>query len=155
MNKISIKGVLVGGLTSLVAAFVLVVPFVLFFGYIGYTAIAPETANMPKEQMQAAAAAAIENSPWWRVMPLLMGLGCSVLGGYVAARFAKHYERLNGLLSALLFVVFDIYGIATGKYSGSLLGSFALVVSAPACGWLGGYLRLVRKRAKGSIEREK
>jgi hypothetical protein len=41
--------------------------------------------------------AAIHANPWLYGTQLLIGLGCSVFGGYVAAWIAKHDELLNEL----------------------------------------------------------
>jgi hypothetical protein len=41
-------------------------------------------------------------TPWLYGAQLLVGLACSVLGGYVAAWLAKHDELLNRTLSAFL-----------------------------------------------------
>ena len=50
----------------------------------------------------AAIASLIHSSAWLYGLQLTIGLGCSVLGGYVAAWIAKHDEPLNGLLSSFL-----------------------------------------------------
>ena len=46
---------------------------------------------------------------------LALGLACSILGGYVAARIAKNGEVLNGALSSFLCILLGIYSAASGK----------------------------------------
>jgi putative membrane protein (TIGR04086 family) len=81
-------------------------------------------------------------TPWLYGTQLLLGLACSVLGGYVAAWLAKHDELLNGGLSSLLCAAIGIYSIASGKDSHAPSVQVLMLISAPVCGFLGGYLRL-------------
>ena len=89
MNKISVKGVVVGGVTDIVAAVILPLPLIVYL-------IATEVTGTPKEPLQAAIMTAIHANPLLYGLESLIGLACSVLGGYVAARVAKHDELLNG-----------------------------------------------------------
>jgi putative membrane protein (TIGR04086 family) len=75
---------------------------------------------------------------------LLVGMACSVLGGFVAAWLAKHHELLNGALSSILCVAGSIWTISTGKDSQPLWTQVLLLIASPALGLLGGYLRLWR-----------
>jgi hypothetical protein len=90
--------------------------------------------------------AAIRANPLLFGLQSLMGLVCSVLGGYVAARVANHDELLNGLLACLLPVALGIFSLATSKNSGPLFLQVLLLVASPLCSRLGGHLRLVQKR---------
>jgi len=65
---------------------------------------------------------------------------CSVLGGYIAARLAKHDELLNGLLSSFLCVSLAVYTIASGKDTNTLWVQIFLLVASPAFALLGGDL---------------
>lgn len=105
-----------------------------------------DLAHTPKEQLGSAIAAVSHATPWLYGTQLLLGLACSVLGGYVAAWLAKHDELLNGALSSFLCVMIGIYSIASGKDSHALWVQILMLMSAPVCGFLGGYLRL-RKRS--------
>ena len=139
MHKISVKGVVVGGVTDIVATVILTIPLIFYV-------IATELTGTPKNPLQAAVMAAIRANPLVYRLQSLIGLACSVLGGYVAARVAKHDERLNGLLASFLSVALGVYSLATGKNSGPLLLPILLLIASPLCSWLGGHLKLVQIR---------
>ncbi|MHB8624408.1 MAG: hypothetical protein ACYC9J_15235 [Sulfuricaulis sp.] len=142
MNKISIKGVLVGNITTLLAGTIVVA---LLFILLGFMVVPPDIAHMTNEQAKAAVAAAAEKSPWSKAIPWIAGISCSILGGYVAAWLAKHNELLNGLLSSLIAVAVGGYLLIVGTDANQLLGLLG-VISNPAGGLLGGYLILVMRR---------
>src|SRR6266516_4024265 len=95
MNKISIRGVVVGGVTDVAATVILTLPLVIYV-------IATELSGTPKGPTAAEVMAVIRANPLLYSLQSLIGLVCSVLGGYVAARVAKHDELLNGLLASFL-----------------------------------------------------
>jgi hypothetical protein len=101
-----------------------------------------DVAHTPKEQLGSTIVAVSHGTPWLYGTQLLVGLACSVFGGYVAAWLAKHDELLNGTLSAFLCVAIGIYSIASGKDSNAHWVQVLILISAPVCGFLGGYLRL-------------
>jgi hypothetical protein len=139
MNKISIKGVVVGGVTDILATMVLTLPLVVY-------AISELTDTL-KEPLQAAVTTIIEANPLLYALESVIELACSVLGGYVAARVAKHDELLNGLLASSLPVVLGAYSLTTASESGPLLLSILLIAS-PLCSGFGGHLRLVQIRGR-------
>ncbi len=143
MNKISVKGVVVGGVTDIVATMALTIPLIVYL-------IATELTGTPKDPLQAAIMAAIRANPLLYGLQSLIGLACSVLGGYVAARVAKHDELLNGLLASFLPVALGVYSLATGKDSGPLLLPVLLLIASPLCSRLGGHLRLVQIRGSAA-----
>jgi hypothetical protein len=143
MNKISVKGVVVGGVTDIVATVILTIPLVIYL-------IATEPTGTPKDPLQAAIMAAIRADPLLYGLQSLIGLACSVLGGYVAARVAKHDELLNGLLASFLPVALGVYSLAIGKNSGPLLLPVLLLIASPLCSRLGGHLRLVQIRGSAA-----
>jgi putative membrane protein (TIGR04086 family) len=98
-----------------------------------------------KELVSSEIAAVSQATPWLYRAQLLVGLACSVLGGYVAAWLAKQDELLNGALSFFLCVVIGSYSIASGKDSNAHWVQILILISAPLCGLFGGCLR-VRKR---------
>jgi hypothetical protein len=136
--RVSIVGVAIGGITDVVASSVLALPVVayvmakydLFHLATGPTAIP----------------SLIHSSPWLYGLQLGIGLGCSVLGGYVAARIAKHDELLNGVLSSFLCTAIGVYSVMSGKDSQSVVVQIFLLAAAPAFALLGGYLRQTQKR---------
>ncbi len=137
MNKISVKGVLVGGVTDVVATVILTIPLIVYM-------IATELTGSPTDE--AAVMAAIRANTLLYGLQSLLGLACSVLGGYVAARVARHDELLNGLLASFLSVAFGVYSLAAGKDSGASLLPVLLLFASPLCSGLGGHLRLVQIR---------
>jgi hypothetical protein len=90
--------------------------------------------------------AAMRANPLLYGLESLISLACSVLGGYVAARVAKHDELLNGLLASFLSVSLGVHSLATGNDSGPLLLPVLLLTASPLCSALGGHLRFVQVR---------
>jgi hypothetical protein len=107
--------------------------------------------HTPKDQLQAAIIAALHGSVLLYTVQFLIGAGCSILGGYVAARLAKHDELLNGSLSSYLCIGIGLYSVVAGKESSLLLLELIGLVASPALGLLGGYLRLAQKRTRGQL----
>ena len=140
MSKVSLKGVLIGGVVDMVASVVLGLPFAL------YTTLKVDLSHTPNTQ--AAVTAAIHGNVPLYAAQLLVGLACSVLGGYVAAWLAKHDEWLNGALSSVLCVALSIYTISTGKDSNPHWLQVLLLMASPLLALLGGDLmrRLRRSR---------
>ncbi len=109
MSKVSVKGVLLGGITDSVASAVLGIPFAI------YAVIVLDFTHIPKSQPHISLAAAIHANTLLYSIQILIGLGGSALGGYVAAWLAKHDELLNGTLSSFLCILIGVYSIASGK----------------------------------------
>ena len=128
---------MVGGVIDIVATVLLTLPLVIY-------AFPTELTGSLKDlaQAQAAVMGTIRASPLLYGVQSVIGLACSVLGGYVAARVAKHDELLNGLLASSLPVALGVYSLATD--AGPLLLPILLLVASPLCSGLGGHLRLVQ-----------
>jgi len=139
MKKISILGVLLGALTDIVSSMFLGIPLGL------YAASKVDIAHMQPDQVQSAIIAIMHNSIPLFFTQLLLGSFCSALGGYVAARIAKHQEILSGGLSSFLCVGIGIYSIIAGTDHNSLLVKVLLFIASPAFGLLGGYIRFRQK----------
>jgi hypothetical protein len=136
--RVSILGVVLGGITDVVSSSVLAMPVII------YVIVKYDLLHAPNGP--AAIASSIHSSAWLYGLQLTIGLACSVLGGYVAARIAKHDEQLNGLLSSFLCISIGVYSVFSGKDSQSLLVQVFLLATAPAFGFLGGYLGQSQKR---------
>ena len=111
--KVSIGGVILGGIVDVVLTNVLAIPL---FAY----AIAKHALlNVPKGQMESTLAMCMLSDPVLLVGQWVVGLIGTVVGGFVAAWIAKRYEVLNGALSAWLCIAFGIYTIviATSRLS--------------------------------------
>jgi hypothetical protein len=140
--RVSIVAVAIGGIIDVVASTVLAIPLVI------YVMVKYDLLQTPKGS--AAIASSIHSSAWLYGLQLAIGLGCSVLGGYVAAWIAKHDELLNGLLSSFLCTAIGVYSVLSGKDSQSMLVQIFLLIAAPAFALLGGYLRQTQKRMGGT-----
>jgi hypothetical protein len=139
MSRISIKGVLLGGIIDVLTTNILAIPLII-------CAVTKfDWTHMPQDQRSAALIAVLHGSVLLYTAQFLIGSTCSILGGYVAARLAKHDELLNASLSSYLCTAIGLYSVARGKESRLLLELFGLAAS-PALALLGGYLRLVQKR---------
>jgi hypothetical protein len=140
MNKISIRGVVVGGVTDILATVILTLPLVVY--------IISELTDTLKDPLQTAVTATIQANPLLYGLESVIGLACSVLGGYVAARVAKHDELLNGLLASSLPVALGAYSLTTANESEPLFLPVMLLFASPLCSGLGGHLRLVQIRGR-------
>jgi putative membrane protein (TIGR04086 family) len=142
MRKISVKGVLIGGIVDIVSSGLLGIPLAV------YALSKIDMTHTPKDQLGDAISAVNHASPWLYATELLVGLLCSVLGGYVAAWLAKHDELLNGTLSSLLCLAVGFYSIALGKDSHAHWVQFLMFIAAPICGFFGGYVRFQQRRVR-------
>lgn len=75
------------------------------------------------------------------VIVMLVGLGGTVLGGYVSGRIARHREMFHGGLVGLASVVIALPFVGSGLHLVHLTGA-ALAIPA---GMLGGMLALKKK----------
>jgi hypothetical protein len=128
-QRVSIAGLVIGGITPICAPIILAIPLVIYFE------IAP-----PKEGSSG------PNGWLYWLLYSTIGLGRFAFGGYVAARIAKHDELLNGLLSSFLCTAISIYSILLGKDPQSLFAQIFFLAAAPAFALFGGYLRHRQKR---------
>ncbi len=134
MGAVSFKGVIIGGIVDVVASVVLGLPFAI------YTVSKLDLPSIPKSQVGATVTAAFHANVPLYAGQLLVGLACSVLGGYVAAWLAKRHELLNGVLSSFLCVLLGIYVLASGQDSNPRWLQLLLLVASPALALLGGEL---------------
>lgn len=135
--RVSFVGVVVGGLTDVILSSILTLPGIIY---------AISKYGLPNTPNGAAiVASSIHSNIWLYGLQLTICAGCSVLGGYVAARIAKHDELLNGLLSSFLCTVFGIYPLLLSKDAHTVFKQIAFLLASPACALLGGYLRQKQK----------
>jgi len=144
MAKVSVKGMVIGGLTDIIATVVLTIPLVFYV-------IMDQLHAATKQPLEVAVTAALYASPILYGLQSLMSLGCSILGGYVAARVANHDELLNGLLASVLSVGLGVYPLINKSVDFSLLPALLLIAS-PLCSTLGGHLRRLQTRARASAQ---
>jgi hypothetical protein len=128
VSSISVKGIIVGNLTALLAGVVIGVVLVVMY--------AAPYALEDFERLEESISSGIG------MLGVLAFNGIAALmAGYVAAWVAGKGELINGALSSILAVGSDIYNIV------SLADEFVIydvadLALAPLLGVLGGYLRL-------------
>jgi hypothetical protein len=136
VSKISFKGVIIGGITDIVSTNIVTAPLLL------YIMVPLVRAKVPHEKLMEATMNAIRDNHFYYALMAFLGGSCSLLGGYISARIAKHDEILNGTLAAWLCVGSGIYGMITQYSSGPLWEHLASLIFSPLLAAFGGYLRL-------------
>jgi hypothetical protein len=140
--KVSIKGVLIGGVVDVVTSTILGLPVAFY----AMSRMDPSLIRSP--QASKAVADVIHGSLPLYATDLLAGAACSALGGYVAAWIAARDELLNGGLSSYLCVLLGIYTIVTGRDSNPHWLQILLLGSSPLLAVLGGFVMLQVRRAR-------
>jgi hypothetical protein len=143
MRGISALAIIVGGVCDVVLSGILGVPLVI------YAVSAKGLSNIPKEQLHDAVMTAMHDSPMLYAVQLGIGLGCSVLGGFVAASIAKQRRILNGVLAAWLCVGIGVYSVVFGRGANSLPLQALLIAITPLCYFVGA--RLKKPRESGAM----
>ena len=126
MNRISLKGVVIGNIVDQVSTIIALLPIMMYI----------LIASGPSGDTADSITQVLTASSVFRVSSIILGALCSVLAGYVSARIAKHDEVLNGALSSILCVAGGVYSVL----SGSAALHLALLPLGPVLGALGGYL---------------
>jgi hypothetical protein len=142
MRRVVFHAIVAGALVDMGTSAVSAIPLIVF------TIISRGLIGMPPDKMQAALQAAMRGTAIDGIQ-LFLGLSCTVLGAYVAGRLAKHDEILNGLLAALATDLLGIPTIIRGDSHRPLwFQLLIMIVVAPLCGLLGGYLASLRARGR-------
>jgi len=145
LKRISFKGVLLGSITDIVATNILAIPLIVYITATRHLAL------IPKDQLSGVLLQTMQNDPLLYTTQLLIGSFCSILGGYIAARIAKHDEILNGALAAFLCVGSGLYALVLASSHAPLWQHVAGFVASPALSAFGGYLRLKTMRDKSNV----
>lgn len=140
MKKISFKAVLIGSIVDIVLSMLLALPLTL----VAMSKI--DFAHTPKDQIHTVTSEVMRRDIPFQAAQLLIGMGCSVLGGYVAASIAKHNELLNGALSSVCCVLLGVLLFNSDAVFYPLIVRVGLLAIDPLLGLAGGYLKLARKR---------
>jgi hypothetical protein len=141
MKKLSLLGILVGGVVDVVSSAVLGVPLAI----VAVVSYSTAHAGVPPHDVTSV----MHSSLSLTIGAWLVGGACSVLGGYVAARMAKHDEILNGACSAWLCTA---SGLLFWKADNTPLWQHViLLVVSPLLGAAGGYLFGRLKRAESPL----
>ena len=134
MRALSWKGVVLGGITDIVATNIAVIPLAIV------AAMGTDVTSLPEAERGKALIAVMHASLGFQMTGWVLGAMCSILGGYVAARLAKRSELLNGALSAYFCVGVGVYSIVAGHSATPLWQHLVAFVGSPILGGLGGYL---------------
>ncbi len=128
MNRISFKGVAIGNIVDIVSTNVVVLPLAVYVLF---------SAGSPPDIAAGSAEEILKGSTLLVASSSILGGLCSVLGGYVSARIAKHDEVLNGALSSILCVGSGVYTVINLGSAGPLWLHLAFLPLSPALGALG------------------
>ena len=138
MSRISLKGVIIGGVTDVVLTIVLGILLAL------YVVAQLDVASLTEDQVLAA----VRTNALFHTLQVLIGVVCSIFGGYVAAWLAKHDELVNGALSSFLCIAMGVYSISIDHGSGPLVEKIIPFVASPVLGLFGGYIRFIQMRRR-------
>jgi hypothetical protein len=137
MKKLSVVGILVGGVIDVVSSAVLGVPLVI-------VALASHGSAHPGAPATDVVSV-MHSNILLTIGEWFVGGACSIFSGYVSARIAKHDEILNGACLAWLCTVI---GLLFWKVNNTpLLQHVILFVASPLLGAAGGYFFSRFKRA--------
>jgi len=145
MPRFAIRSIIAGGLISVfVSSFLgaVSVVFVLLLLRIAHT---------PDERVSSVTTAIVHGSPAYIGAQLFIGAGCALLGGYIAARLARHDERLNGALSSVFGVASLVASIALGHDPEQLILQLLMMPVTVLAALSGGYLRELEGREKRAV----
>jgi hypothetical protein len=121
---ISVKGMVIGYLATLLASFVMGIPL----GYLLAATVGPDGAR----ELLAPPSFPIT----------MLAMIAAVLGGYVAARVAGGGELINGALAVLFGSILAALFPGSHDSRDAAIQSVILVAVLPIFGLIGGYIRL-------------
>ena len=129
MPKLSPKAIILGAIVDVGTSTVLGIPLAIYIlSHIGIST----RVGSPAGDAGAVVVAVIHSNPLLWGIQLLIGGGCSILGGYVAARLAAGRDELqNAILASWLCVGMGIYTLVSGRSQGSLWLHLLLIASTP------------------------
>jgi MFS family permease len=142
MRRIAVRSVLVGAIVDWFASSFLGAVSVVF------VLLLLSIAHTDPDRTSGAVTQIVHGNAWYIAAQVAIGAGCSLLGGYLAARFARHDARLNGALSSFLSVGSILVSIAVGHDAQQLPLQILLLPVKPILGFAGGYL-FERKTRRG------
>ena len=138
MSRVSLKGVVVGGITDILATNIAALPVVF------YLVSTIDLSATPEDQIVRLITSSLQSSARIFTILTVSGSICSLLGGYVAARIAKRGVVLNGFLSSFLCLALSLYSLLWGTCPIPVWQHVALLPLGPACGAIGGYVMTVQ-----------
>jgi hypothetical protein len=137
LRNISFKGVIFGSVVDIVGTNIWLVVVSM------YLAITRQLYMLPAVE-RLRVLHGLHDEPVVQAFDVVVGAGCSILGGYLAARIAAHHARLNGTLTSLFGAAGSLLSIGSVSIGWSIYG----VLGTPMLGLLGGYLYLWQKPSR-------
>lgn len=141
---VSPKAIVIGGVTDVVLSGLLGIPFAL------YVMWSNGLLRLPKEQLSQATVSAVHGSAALMTAQIAIGLACSAVGGYVAARVAQASHVLNGVLASWLCVGIGVYTLAFGRGDGAPATHLLMIGATPIAYYLGARLCMRLKIRSGA-----
>ena len=138
----SVIGVVLGGVTDIVATNLFVLPLMI------YVAATRDLGGIPSGEVGHRMVAMIGESRSLQAAGWFLGLSATILGGYVAALIARRAEIKHGASSAWLCMSLGVYGMIAHIGSAPLWQHTLALVLSPTFGAFGGYLRARQRRGR-------
>jgi len=130
----------VGGITDVVVSMLLGIPFNIYV---------KASRGLPEGDLENRIALlneAVHANVGLTIVQLVIGISCSILGGYVAATIAKQNEILNGVLASWLCLGIGIFALFSGHSAGALWLNILTLVVTPLAYFSGAHVWLRRNR---------
>ncbi len=134
MSKRSLIGVLVGGVTNIVAANALNIPIAV------YVMTTTGVLALPSAARKAVYLAELHANPPAFALSLATWAFCSILGGYVAARIARENEIVVGALSSWTCIALAVNALVHGISGQSVWQFLVWLPGSPLLSVLGAYV---------------
>jgi len=146
MSRLSIKGIVIGGVVDVVMTGFLGIPFAV------YVVLKFDLIHVPKDQLKSAITSAVHGDVPVYVAQLVIGILCSALGGYVAAWLANRDELLNGALSSFLCISIGFYSmVSAAKASHPSEMQILQLFASPCWALVGGEVKRRQRRTSGAV----
>jgi hypothetical protein len=142
MQSISIRAVVIGGVSDIVLSNLFGIPLAI------YVIASGGLSHLPKDQLQGAVVSTMHGSPGLFAAQLAIGYGCSIAGGFIAAWIAKDRKLLNGVLAAWLCVGVGVYSLVLGKMSEPLPLTLLLIALTAFAYALGAWIKISMSRRR-------
>lgn len=136
--SISLAAVLAGAVTDF---FVTNVVLAIFANMV---AVGYNVTNARPDWAEYVVLNAIRGNPALFATQTLLGIACSILGGYVAARIAGEDEIENAFAASLISVALNVYIMVAGDHSELPLNIFFTLIT-PLFYRLGAQIRVVQR----------
>jgi hypothetical protein len=129
-EKISFKGVIIGAVADVVGTNV--------WGAVAaiYLSSKYHLYSLPVSEQVSQLTALISTEPVVTILNVLIGSCFTIMGGFIAARIARHDELLNGTLASFLCVLFALLSLGSSSIVWVVVG----IVANPLLAFSGGYL---------------